>query len=106
MAYSRYRISHKKELYYILCIVAVAVILLFSFFGPDGYRELRKRQFEVQQHREQVENLKRGNSERRKTIEGLRSNPQAQEAYARKKGYGREGEIVQELPPENETKPK
>ena len=105
MAYSRYRISYKKQLYYILCIVAVAVILLFSFFGPDGYRELRRRQAELQQQREHVENLKRSNGERRKTIEGLRSDPEAQERHARKKGYGREEERVQQLPPEPDSNP-
>jgi|WetSurMetagenome_2_1015567.scaffolds.fasta_scaffold1165515_1 cell division protein FtsB len=106
MAYSRYRISHKKELYYIFCIVAVAAILLLSFLGPGGYRELRKAQLEVQLQRARVNDIKRSNGDRMKSIESLRSDPEALEKYAREKGYGRAGDIVQELPREPEKKDK
>jgi cell division protein FtsB len=100
MAYNRNRTSHNKknELYYIFCIVTVVVILLFSFLGPHGYSELRKTRLDLQEQCRRVENLKRGNDDRKKNIEALRSDPEALERYARDKGYGREGEIIQQLP--------
>jgi len=88
MARSRSRISHKKELYYILCIIALILILGFSFFGPGGYRELRKARLELQEQRSRVEALKRDNNERRKSIEALRSDEEALEKYAGKKAMG------------------
>jgi cell division protein FtsB len=95
--HTRYRLSYKKELYYIICIVALLVILLYCFLGPGGYRELQKSRLELQKQRERIEELKRKNQERMKTIELLRSDKEALEAYAREKGYGREGEIIQRL---------
>ena len=97
MAYSRYRLSYKKEIYYILCIVVVAVILLFSIFGPGGYRDLQKARAELQEQNRRVEELRRRNDERMRKIEALRSDKDALEKYAREKGYGREGEIIQQL---------
>lgn len=94
------RISHKKELYYILCIVAVVLILLFSFLGPGGYIELRKARLELQEQSARVEEIRRRNNEHRKTIEELRSNKDALEKHARRKGYAREDEIIQQLPDE------
>jgi cell division protein FtsB len=106
MAHSKDRISHKKELYYIFCIVALFVVLLFSFLGPGGYRDLRKARLELQEQRVRVEELKRRNFERMKSIEALRSNKDVLEKYAREKGYGKQGEIIQRLPQEPEEKPK
>jgi cell division protein FtsB len=106
MAQSTYRTSHKKELYYILCIVALLVVLLFSFLGPGGYRDLRKARLELQEQRARVEELKRRNFERMKSIEALRSDKDALEKYARQKGYSKQGEIIQQLPQEPEEKPK
>ena len=97
MAYSRYRLSYKREIYYILCIVAVAVILLFSILGPGGYRDLRKARAELREQNRRVEELRRRNDERMRKIEALRSDKDAVEKYAREKGYGREGEIIQQL---------
>jgi len=98
MAHSKHRTSHKKELYYILCIVAVTVILLFTFFGPGGYRELRKARMELQAQRARVDRLQRENSDRMKSIEKMRSDPNTLEKHAREKGYGRPDEIIQQLP--------
>lgn len=106
MARSKYRISHKKELYYILCIVVLLVVLLFSFFGPGGYRDLRKARLELQEQRVRVEELKRRNFERMKSIEALRYSKEALEKYAREKGYSKQDEIIQQLPQEPEEKPK
>jgi len=100
MAHSKHRISYKKELYYILCIVALLVVLLFSFLGPGGYRDLQKARLELQEQRVRVEEIKRKNFERMKSIEEFRSSREALEKYAREKGYGKEGEIIQQLPQE------
>jgi cell division protein FtsB len=100
MAHSKYRISYKKELYYILCIVALLVVLLFSFLGPGGYRDLQKARLELQEQRVRVEEIKRKNFERMKSIEEFRTSREALEKYAREKGYGKEGEIIQQLPQE------
>jgi cell division protein FtsB len=105
MAYNRNRSSHNKELCYIVCIVTVVVILLLSFSGPRGYRELRKARLELQERRKRVEDIKRINDDRKKNIEALRSDKEALEEYARKKGYGRPGEIIQQLPSQTEKKP-
>jgi cell division protein FtsB len=102
MTYRKKRLSHKKELYYILCIVALMVTLLFSIWGPDGYRDLIKKRLELQQQRHRVEELKRKNFERMQKIENLKSNADALEQHAREKGYGREGDIIQILPEKQE----
>ena len=106
MAYSKRRISHKKEVYYILCIIALLAVMSFSLFGPGGYRDLRKARIELQEQRVRVEELRRKNSERMKSIDELRSDKKALEKYAREKGYGKQGEIIQQLPPDSEEKPK
>ena len=97
MARSRKRLSHKKECYYICCIVAVVFILLLSYFGPGGYRDLQNARIELQEKRTRVDELKRDNSERMKTIEMLRTDSEALEGYAREKGYAKDGEIIQRL---------
>ncbi|HSW38717.1 MAG TPA: septum formation initiator family protein [Acidobacteriota bacterium] len=100
MAYHRSRVSHKKELYYILCIFVLAVIMGFSFLGPGGYRDLRRAQIQLEEQKVRVEELKRSNNERLQSIEALRHDREAIERYAREKGYGREGEIIQHIPEE------
>jgi cell division protein FtsB len=106
MARSKYRISYKKELYYILCIVALLIVLLFSFWGPGGYRDLQRARLELQEQRVRVEEIRRKNFERMEAIEALRSDKGALEKYAREKGYGKEGEIIQQLPQPPEDKSK
>ena len=98
MAYSKQRHSHQKEAGYILCIVVVAAILIFSLFGPGGYRELGSARIELQERRARVNELRRSNNQRMKAIEALRSDKEEWERTAREKGYGREGEIIQHLP--------
>ena len=92
------RISHKKELYYILCIVAVLVVLLLSFLAPGGYRDLNKARLQLQEQRVRVEGLKRDNSDLIQSIEALQSNRKALEKVARQNGYGRVDEIIQQIP--------
>ncbi len=106
MAYSKHRLSYKKELYYILCIVSFAVIMLFSFLGPGGYRDLKTLQEELEAQRKRVQALERSNQERRQSIEALQSNKEALERVVREKGYGRRNEIIQHLSPEPAENPK
>ncbi len=98
MARKKNRLSHKKEVYYILCILTLLVILLYSVLGPGGYRELQKARLELREQRVRVEKLKQSNNERMQSIEALRSDKEALEKYAREKGYGKEGEIIQQVP--------
>ena len=95
--------SFGKEVFYILCVVVFIVSALFSIFGPGGFKDMRKAQRELEVHRGRVEGLKRTNREKLISIQGLKSDPSALEKYARGKGYAREGEIIQQLPPEPET---
>jgi cell division protein FtsB len=106
MTYRKNRLSHKKELYYILCIVAFLVIMLFSIWGPEGYRYLAKKQLQVQEQQQRVDELKRNNYERMRSIEGLKSDKDALEKHAREKGYGREGDIIQQISEKPEKQPK
>jgi cell division protein FtsB len=104
MIYPRGRHSRAKEIYYIVCIVLLAVITAFSIWGPGGYLEMKKARRELEARRMRVEALKRSNQERMQAIEALRYDTHTLEELARKNGYGKKGEIVQQLP--EETKPK
>ncbi len=98
MTHSKRHTSHKKELYYLVCILSVLVILILSFMGPGGYRDLRRARLELQEQRMRVDRLTQENAERMLEIEKLRGDPNALEQYARKKGFGRPDEIIQTLP--------
>jgi cell division protein FtsB len=102
----RRRVSHVKEIYYIASIVALVAATLFSIWGPGGYLEVKRAQAEVELRRGRVDDLRKGNQQRLENIQGLRSDPRTQEKYAREKGYGRSGELIQQLPLEPEPKRK
>ena len=102
MARRKKRISHKKELYYILCIVAVLGVLALSLAGPGGYGDLRKARLELQEQRARVQGLKQTNSAIMESIENLQSSREALEDFARRNGYAKENEIIQQIPPEPE----
>lgn len=102
MAYAKKRMSHTKEIYYILCIIAVFAILLVSFFGPSGYRELQKSKLELQEQRTRVDRLEQDNAERLGRIEKLKSDTNAWEESARESGYARQDEVIQQIPKKSE----
>ncbi len=108
MTYPNSRLSHAKELYYIIFIVLLVVIGMFSVLGPGGYLEMKKARQELIDEKARVEALKRENEEKRKSIQALRTDKEAMERLARQNGYGRQGEIVQQLPeqpkPQSEAK--
>jgi cell division protein FtsB len=104
MARPKRRRSHGKEIYYILCILSIVAGALLTIFGPGGYLELRKTRTELENHRSRVELLRQENRQRMETIEQLRSDKEAIEKYAREKGYGKKGEIIQQVPEEEPEK--
>ncbi len=104
MAPSRSRHSHAREIYYIVCIVLLVIVGMFSIRGRGGYVEMMRVRGELEAQRARIEALRFSNQERLRAIQALRSNKEAVERLARQNGYGREGEIVQQL--QDETKPK
>ncbi len=101
MARAKKRVSHAKEAFYIICIVIVLLIGLFGFLGPGGYLEMKKMQAELAAHQSRVDALQKSRQGHENAIDNLgdnRKNNEAIETYARKKGYGKKGEIIQEIP--------
>ena len=94
------RVSHGKEIYYILSIVVVVAATMFSILSPGGYLEMKKVQADLEARRSRVDLLRRENQAKMESIQALRSSREALEKYARQKGYGKKGELVQQLPPE------
>ncbi|HYK88232.1 MAG TPA: septum formation initiator family protein [Acidobacteriota bacterium] len=103
MAHKKSHLSHAKEIYYIVCIVLLVVMTMFSVWGPGGYMEMKRVRAELEWHRLRVEALRRNNNAKLQSIQALRSDKQTLENMARQNGFGRDGEIVQQLP--EETKP-
>jgi len=103
MARSKRRRSHGKEIYYILCIIFIVGFALFSIFRRGGYLELRKARLELESHSARVEAIVQQNKERRRNINQLKSDKAALEKYAREKGYGKAGEVIQQVPDEPAT---
>jgi cell division protein FtsB len=98
MAYRKKRVSHGKEVYYILSIVAAVLAAVFAIWGPGGYVEMKKTQLQLETHRARIEALQRGNREKMQSIQALRSDKKTLEKYAREKGYSKKGEIIQQMP--------
>ena len=101
MSRLRKRVSHAKEAFYIVCILVVLLVALFAYVGPGGYLELKRTRAELATQRERVESLREANEERIREIKELRDSDEAIEQYARKKGYGKKGEIILEVPPQD-----
>ena len=98
MANNRHTLKHKKELYYIFLIVVVGGILLLSIIGPGGLLELKEARLNLQQQKARVDSLERSNQKRLEKIDALKNDPGTIERIAREKGYGRENEIIQQVP--------
>jgi cell division protein FtsB len=105
MAYKRKRVTHAKELFYICCILMVLLIGLISIVGPAGYIEMRKDQAELTDQTARVDALRKSIEHQAKGVKALRDDEKAIEEYARKKGYGKKGEIIQEVPPRDPETP-
>ncbi len=98
MAQRRTRTSLAREIYYILCLVMFIVSALFAFWGPGGWRELKKAQMEMQVLRARVDSLDRQNKERLIQIHDLKSREDKIEEIARRDGFAQAGEIIQQVP--------
>jgi len=91
-------VSHGKEIYFILSIVVVVAATLLSILSPGGYLEMKKVQADLEALRGRVELLRRENQAKMESIQALRSSREALEEYARKKGYAKKWELIQQLP--------
>jgi cell division protein FtsB len=112
MAHNRDRVTHAKELFYICCILVVLLIGLLSIVGPAGYIEMRKVQAELAAQTARVDALQKSIEHQANVVNALRNDEKAIEEYARQKGYGKKGEIIQEvpsrepeIPPASESRP-
>jgi cell division protein FtsB len=74
------------------------VSALFAFWGPGGWRELKKAQIEVQVLRARVDSLDHQNKERLIRIQDLKSRKDKIEEIARGEGFAQDGEIIQQVP--------
>jgi cell division protein FtsB len=103
------RVSHAKEAFCIICIVIFLLIGLFTYLGPGGYLEMKKVQAELATHQARVDALQKSKQERLYAIDELRDDRKSNDAierYLRKKGYGKKGELIQEVPqPEPDRTP-
>jgi hypothetical protein len=91
-----YRKYCGKETWFVLCLIAQLGILCFGYFGPGGYRELRRLRLQYQELRVQVGELRRDMHREHLPL----SSPEW-ERMAREKSYSKEGNII---PHEDSTK--
>jgi len=98
MARRRSRFSHLKEICYIAAILAVVALAAETIWGPGGFVDVKRSQVDLETRRARAGELKQRNRQRLERIQELRSSPKTLEGYARQKGYGRKGEIIQQLP--------
>jgi cell division protein FtsB len=100
MAHRKKKVSHLRELFYVLFILAVVTFGLFSVWGPRGYFAMKKGQIELETHRARLAALEQRIDERAKTVQDLKSNRQKIEELARKQHYARPGEIILQTAPQ------
>jgi len=112
MAPNGKRVTHARELFYICFLLMLLLIGLLSIFGPWGYVEMRKAKAELAAQTARVDALRKFTEQQMKEVDALRNDKQALEAYLRKKGYAKKGDIIQEVeqdapvtPPKPESHP-
>jgi cell division protein FtsB len=98
MARKRNRVSHGKEAFYVICIMVFLLIASFAYLGPGGWREMKQSQAELEIHRQRADSMNKENQQQMDKIKLLRSDDATIEGYARRKGYAKKGEIIQEIP--------
>jgi len=89
--------THTRELFYICFILMFLLIGLLSIFGPGGYIEMRKAKAELAAQAARVDKLAKSIEQQLKDVNALRDDEQALEAYLRKKGYAKKGDLIQEI---------
>jgi len=106
MSRSGRRNTYGSELYYIVLILTILITGAATIWGPGGYLEVKKTQADLETRRARVKALELSNKARLDEIRNLRDDPETLERYARQKGYGKKGEIIQQLPsPPNSPRP-
>lgn len=100
MTHRKKKVSHAREIYYIVFILAVVVFGLFTLWGPGGYLEMRRNQVELETHRARIDALRQRIDQRAKAVQDLKSNKQTIEELARKQHYARPGEIIVQTAPQ------
>ncbi len=100
MTQRRSKVSHAREIYYIVFILAVVIFGLFTIWGPGGYLEMRRNQVELESHRVRIEALRQRIDERAKAVQNLKSDRRTIEELARKQHYARPGEIIVRTAPQ------
>ena len=98
MRHSGRRNTYGSELYYIVLILAILVTGAATIWGPGGYLEMKKNQADVENRRSRLKTLEMSNKARMDEIRNLRYDRETLEKFARQKGYGKKGEIIQQLP--------
>jgi len=64
--------SYARETYYILCILGATVIAAFTFWGPEGFRDMKRAQVELEAHRLRVQMQRQSNVELKARIQALK----------------------------------
>ena len=98
MRHSRRRSTYGSEIYYIVLILAILITGAATIWGPGGYLEMKKTQADLENSRTRIKALEMSNKARLEEIRNLRDDRETLEKYARQKGYGKKGEIIQQLP--------
>jgi cell division protein FtsB len=96
--HSKRRHPYGNEIYYIILIFTILLTSAATIWGPGGYLEMKKTRAELETRRARVKALELSNKARLDEIRNLRDDRETLERYARQKGYGKRGEIIQQLP--------
>jgi cell division protein FtsB len=106
MRHSKRRHQYGNEIYYIILILTILLASAATIWGPGGYLEVKKNRADLETRRARVKALELSNKARLDEIRNLRDDRETLEKYARQKGYGKKGEIIQQLPaPAGSQKP-
>jgi cell division protein FtsB len=89
-----------NEIYYIILILVILLAGAATIWGPGGYLEMKKNRADLETRRARIKALELSNKARLDEIRNLRDDRETLERYARQKGYGKRGEIIQQLPPQ------
>lgn len=98
MGQRRRKVSHTRELGFVICLALTLLLAVLGVVGPGGYLEMRKARLELEALRAGVEAQEQRNRELVRSVESLQTDPEAMERQAREQGYARPGELVQDVP--------
>ncbi len=82
------------------CVVTILALAVMEFVGENGYWARRERRQQVQDLREDIQNLQQDNERLAQQVQDLRSDPRAIEEMAREQlRLARPGEFIVNLQP-------